>query len=68
MSTPQSPEVSQIKNAEYFNYIGADLFPGRVGIETLSIDDTMVTCKLTIRPDHLTVNGYAAWRNHGRPR
>jgi 1,4-dihydroxy-2-naphthoyl-CoA hydrolase len=57
MSAPPSPEAALFKDAEYFNRLGADLFPGRVGVEALSIDDTKVTCKLTIRPDHLTVNG-----------
>lgn len=57
MSIQPSPEAPLSKNAEYFNRLGADLFPGSVGIETQSIDDAKVTCKLTIRPDHLTVNG-----------
>jgi uncharacterized protein (TIGR00369 family) len=46
-----------VKDADFFNQIGRDGFPGLVGLEVLRVADQQVKIKLVITPAHLSPNG-----------
>ena len=57
MAISEHPETRPAMDADYFNRLGANLFPGFVGVEFLSVTPKQVICRLNVRKHHLAVNG-----------